>query len=292
MIRYREGDMHEFVVGKQVVTPDKEKYFVLSGPDKRKFLLPLKVYSHYNIVPGENLVCRIDKINCKGEVFLEPANPWYHEGQYYYFGVNGNDMRSDPAGRMIKVVLVKDYSGNEIAVQFRGRIPLPGSRVKLLVERISKGRLILRREHGIKRGINMVTGKEYEFEVEKIAKGLDNIDYFIVRDPFGRKHTISRQYYESYGLKPGARFSGKVIKFRSNGEIIIEPENPHYRIGSVLDMKITQVERNKINKSYTIDLMDEFGYSHCLETAAAPKEDIIKCRVAMIRKGKPLLEVL
>jgi hypothetical protein len=292
MVRYREGDEYGFIVEKQVVTPDDVAHFILSGPDNRRFLLPAEQYSHYDIRKGEKLICRIDRINCKGEFFLEPLNPFYSEGHYYYFGVKGTDHRTDGFGKLVKVAIVTDQFGNENIVEFRRKIPLPGSRIKLLVERISKGRLILRRESGIRRGTKMVIGKEYQFEVEKLARGVDNCDYFIIRDPFGQRHIISREHYESYGIKPGSKINGKVIKYRTNGEMVIEPENPFYRKGSVLEMNVTRILKNEIKNSFNIDLNDEFGHSHSIEMPVPPESDHIRCRVIMIRKGKPRLEVL
>lgn len=292
MLRYNEGDEFEFNVEKHITTPDSVNHFILSGPDNRKFLLPEKEYSQYNICIGKSLVCRVDRINCKGEIFLEPVNPWYTEKRFYYFRVTGTDIRSDSSGNPVKVTLVTDNSANEIAVQLSGKTPLPGSRIKLLVERISKGKLILAREKGSKTGMNLINGKEYKFIVENIARGLDGKDYYVIIDPYGFKHTIAKEYYESYGLNPGSKFTGKVVKYRSNGEMIIEPEHPFYKVGAVLTMRITGKTRNPVNDSYNIDLLDETGHSHCIETDLLPSEESMRCRIIMMRKGKPLLEIL
>jgi hypothetical protein len=292
MVRYSEGDEYEFIVEKEVVTPDNINHYVLSGPDRKKFLLPAEQYSHYGIVTGEKLICRVDKVNCRGEVFLEPVNPFYNEGQCYYFDVKGTDIRTDPFAKTVKVVIVTDHFGNENIVEFRGKIPSPGNSIKLLIERISRGRLILRREFGLRRGTKMVIGEEYQFKVEKLARGLDNCDYFVVMDPYGKRHIISKEHYESYGIKPGSKFKGKVIKFRTNGEIVIEPENPFYSVGSVLEMKVTGISKNEIKNTFNVGLADEFGHSHTVEMSDPPDKDLVKCRVAMIRKGRPRLDVL
>jgi hypothetical protein len=292
MATYREGEDYEFFVGKQVLTPDDKAHYVLTGPDKRRFLLPSGQYSHYNLICGEMLVCRVDRINCKGEIFLEPLNPFYTEGQYYYFIVAGTDLRTDGFGKEVKVAMVKDHFGNENLVEIRGKAPLPGTRMKLLVERISKGRLKLRRETGIKRGTSMTIGEEYQFEVEKIAKGIDNCDYFVVRDPFGQRHMISKAHYESYGIKAGTIFTGKVIKYRTNGEMVIEPKNPFYIEGAILKMKVAAILKNEIMGTFRLSLRDEWGHDHTVETDISPEEDQLLCKVIMIRKGRPGLQIL
>jgi hypothetical protein len=292
MTRYTEGDEYVFKVEKQIVAPDKTDHFVLKGPDNRKFLLPSRQYSHYSIKTGGEVVCRIDRINCRGRVFLEPMNPYYKQGKYYFFKVKGKGTRTDASGRAVRVLFVTDHFGMESIVEFRGKKPVNGTRIRLLVEKISKGKLILRSSSGIPAETKMVTGKEYKFVVEKLARGIDNRDYFVVKDPFGKRHMIPQEYYESYGLNPGSVFKGSVVKYRTNGEMVIEPENPFYTIGSVLKMAVTGVSANDIDNAVNVELLDELGHSHIVEMPASPEEDQLRCRVSAIRKGKPVLEVM
>jgi hypothetical protein len=294
MLKIREGEEYEFLVEKELVTPNDSHHFILKGPDQKKYLIPVSVYQHYNITVGSSIKCRIDKINCKGEIFLEPPNPFYTEGESYSFEVVNHEKRTDAAGISHSVFVVRDLSGNTIPVPFEDDKPLPlkGSRINLTVERITKGKVFLVRSS---RGLTdkyLKSGKEYEFVIERIEKGMDDEDYFILKDPFGNLHTIAREFYEYYGYKIGTRFKGKIIKYKKNGEKTIEPENPYYKTGSVIRLDVTSFSKNIINNSFTLNLKDAFGFTHCIETSILPEKEYIQCRVVMIKKGKPLLEIL
>jgi hypothetical protein len=292
MIKLREGEEYLFLVEKEFVTPDKTTHFILSGPDKSKFLLPAETYSDYNIIVGQSLKCRIDRVNCKGKVFLEPRHPIYSEGKSYFFEVVEVTTRLDKTGNEVNAVVVKDNWGNRAAIPSGNITAMPGSKLKLKIERISKGKLFLIPDQGRRCKLKIRSGRFYEFIVEKIARGLDEKEYYVIRDPAGDTHMLARKYYEYYGLKPGHKFKGKIAKYRKNGEKIIEPENPFYRIGEVLTLKLSGTNRNVINDTFTLDLIDKFGFRYCIESTILPDKKNVRCRVTMIKKGKPLLELL
>ncbi|HVN58023.1 MAG TPA: hypothetical protein VMT63_06985 [Bacteroidales bacterium] len=289
---YQEDQEYDFIVGRKITAPDNSEHIILTGPDERKFLIPAANYLSYGLSAGQAKKCRVDRINCRGEIFLEPENPWYHEGQYYFFRVARRETRTNFSGKNINAVIVSDRGGNENAVEISGKIPLPGSRVRLLVEKISKGRLFLLRERKIRKGMLMKIGKEYEFTAEGITIALDGRKYFIVSDPCKRKHLLPYDYYESYGIKPGSIFRGRIVKFRLNREVVIEPENPFFKIGSRVSMTVGESTRSSNGNSFNINLIDEFGHSHCLEMPEVPHSKTVECMVRMIRKGKPQFEVL
>lgn len=288
----REGQEYFFRVDKELVTPDNKRHFVLISPDKRKFLLPADLYNHYDITSGKRIRCRVDRMSCKGQIYLEPRNPFYKEGKSYFFDVDSIETRTDNAGNEIKVYIVTDRFGRKMPVPCGSSVSKPGKRVRLVIERISKGKLHLVPHFMNGHIIALNPDQQYEFIVERITKGLDNEDYFVVRDPDYNTHLLRKRYYEYYGLKEGGIFTGKVVKYRENGEKIIEPVNPFYPVGGELEMKIVSAERNIINGTFTLNLNDTFGYSHCIETDKIPAGDTVKCRVEMIKKGRPLLELL
>jgi hypothetical protein len=294
MLKIREGEEYEFLVEKEVTAPDNSNHFVMKGPDQKKYLIPVSLYQHYNITAGSIIKCRIDKINCKGEVFLEPRNPFYSEGESYSFEVESNENRIDTSGINRRMLIVRDISGNRIPVPYEQELPLPvkGSSLNLVVERITKGKVFLIKSSRSLAARYLKSGKEYEFVIEGIERGMDDKEYYIVKDSFGNLHTISREFYEYYGYMIGTRFKGKIVKYKKNGERIIEPENPYYKTGSVISLSVTSYSKNIINDSFTLYLNDKFGFNHCIETAILPVKEQIQCRVVLIRKGKPILEVL
>jgi hypothetical protein len=281
-------------VEKEITMPDNSGHFILLGPDQNKYLIPSGTYSHYNIKTGSVINCKVDKINCKGEIFLEPKNPFYNVNKSYIFEVAGYESRSDSAGIIHDVVIVLDKHGNRIPVLYENNNDLPeiGSGLKLMVERITKGKIFLYRKSDRANTQHLKSGLDYEFEIMVIEKGLDNEEYFIIKDPYGITHSLSRKFYEYYGFAPGKRFRGRIVRYSDGGERIIEPENPYYKPGSVIKLEVVSNLKNLINNSFTVNLKDSFGFMHCIETYTLPENSFVWCRILKIKKGKPLLKLM
>ncbi len=135
---------------KELTLPDNSNYFLVTGPDTKKYLIRAERYSHYGITAGKIIKCKIDKVNCRGKVFLEPENPWYSEGKSYSFLVMGTEVRTDNSGNKHKSVVVTDKTGNKIIVpqEAFSSIPAKATKVNLKVERISKAKLYLTASSG------------------------------------------------------------------------------------------------------------------------------------------------
>jgi predicted RNA-binding protein with TRAM domain len=291
MKRLKEGEEYEFRVEKKLSGAGDLDKFILQGPDAKKYLLPADVYRHYGIKTGTIIKCRVDKISCKGEFFLEPRNPFYSEGKSYEFIVAGHDIRTDSSGNELNVFLVKDLHGKLVPVPCK-TFPAKGSAVRLSVERISKGRLFIYHKNVTRRSESLSLGKFYNFRVERTGIGIDGDEYFILVDDSGDTHTISKSNYEYYGFSPGDTIRGKVVKYKRSGEKIIEPENPYYKPGRYIALEVIGYTRNSVNDSFTLDLADKYGFTHCIETKTLPVKETLRCRVKMIKKGKPLLVLL
>jgi hypothetical protein len=289
-VKLKEGEVFSFFVEKEIRSPDNSRYYVLSGPDRKRYLIPVLTYKDYEIVPGKKIKCRIDRINCKGEVFLEPSHPYYSEGKSYLFKVTGRDVRTDNAGKNLDVLIVADKLGNKIPVLEDRLKYKKGSFIRLTVERISKGKLFL--DTGIpESGKAMLkTGKEYNFFIERIGTGMDDREYFIIRDPYGGHHSVDKGYYEHYGLKTGIWFKGFMAVHKPGGDKLIEPVNPFYTAGEKYLMKVERITENQPDESFTVELIDQYGFNHCIEMGSPPDSDTITCRVERIRKGRPVLE--
>jgi hypothetical protein len=294
MNRLKEGAFYSFNVEKETTGPDKSSYYVLSGPGGRKFLLPSIRYSHYGIAVGTNLLCRVDRINCRGEIFIEPPNPFYSEGMEYSFRVNGSEKRVDPSGEEVDVILVSDTFGhlNPVTAARFAKLPEPGTDLKLTVLRISKGRLFLSFDSQERRDILPGNGKHREFTVIKTARDINGQECFVVQERNGARHTIPKRYYEYYGLKEGSLFMGKVVRIRGSGEKIIEPDNPWYKNDSTMECKVEKFETDSVNNTFTVFLTDGYGFTHCIEMKARPESDTIWVRIGKVRKGKPILRPL
>jgi hypothetical protein len=145
MVKLSEGSEYEFYVEKETISPEGRNHYVLTGPDNKKYLIPVRYYSYYKIKPGRTIICRIDRINCMGRIFLEPRNPLYAEGKKYSFFIIGDKTVTDRKGRSTRVIYVSDRQRNIIEV-YPGTgnfFPEEGTTVEIRIERISKGRIYL-----------------------------------------------------------------------------------------------------------------------------------------------------
>jgi len=109
-MKLQEGEKYNFFV-KRILEIGGNNYYLLLGPGDVKYLLKKDYYEHYNIDIDDTITCRVDKINCRGEVFLEPEHPYYSEGREYMFEVTGRDLRVDNKGETVAVFTLADRTG-------------------------------------------------------------------------------------------------------------------------------------------------------------------------------------
>ena len=112
-MRLEEGRSYSFTKVKSIVLPGGEVNLILEGPDGKKYLLPVERYGEYNLRTKPELICKVDKINCSGKVFLEPEHPYYRVGERYDFLVVRTDERESILGEPEKIAWVRDLHGRE-----------------------------------------------------------------------------------------------------------------------------------------------------------------------------------
>ena len=79
------GQFYPFKLLKKSLSPGGLDYFVMIDPKGDKHLVPVKHYSSYKLKVGESYLCKVDKINCLGQIFIEPPHPFYQENKNYRF---------------------------------------------------------------------------------------------------------------------------------------------------------------------------------------------------------------
>ncbi len=110
-----EGLWYPFIVHNLIQLQDDAWYFVLRDINGLKHFLPAEYYQDYQIKTGDEISCKIDKINCTGRIYLEPRHPHYTEGEIYDFETvkildSGNGL----------ILIVKETGGNFIEVSTEG----------------------------------------------------------------------------------------------------------------------------------------------------------------------------
>jgi hypothetical protein len=144
-IKLEEGLILEFMVQNKVKLQDDLDYYVLEDPNGTRHFIEAGLYSRYNIKTGEQIHCRIDKINCTGRVFLEPLHPYYKEGRLYDFLLLSHQ-RKDGKNHLV----IEDIYHNKIEMLVSGGISM-----------------------------SLITKKTVKGEVKLIKKGIPEIDLII-----------------------------------------------------------------------------------------------------------------
>ncbi len=136
-----EGEWFHFKIHNLVQLQDDSWYFVLQDINGMKHFMATENYKSYGFVVGDQILCKIEKVNCTGRVFLEPKHPVYKEGEIYNF-----DFISYSDSCHERVLLVRENLGNIIEVVVNGtkKVDIDDEkRVRCIVKSITKGRLIL-----------------------------------------------------------------------------------------------------------------------------------------------------
>ncbi|MFP4487974.1 MAG: hypothetical protein ACLFN1_01595 [Bacteroidales bacterium] len=291
-MKLKEGKRYDFLVEKTVRVGDND-YYLLKGPSGGKYLLPHKHYLHYGIQVNSTVNCRVDKINCRGEVFLEPANPFYEEGKEYDFKIKGRDVRVKDDGELIPVLLLYDKSGNELIMPLNEAGPYHPQRsdhIRLSVKQITKGRLIFTGHNEQAKGDRIEEDLVYDFFIYDRKRGVDGKDYFLIRDQNNSHHILPADQYSYYGLETGKSFRGRFIRYHATGKYKIEPLNPYYKPGKVYEFDLVSESYMPGGGGKLLIVADKHGLKHEVHVAGdyCPGKTL-HLKVEKIRKGWPLL---
>lgn len=142
--KFTEGEWHYFRVQKILEIPGEDFYYLLESSKGNRMLMPLNFYKYYGIEPGNEIKCRIDKINCSGKIFLEPEHPKLVNDSRYDFMISGKEQFTDRKGRLQTYYSLKLNEGMQANAILNENISLPVPiHIKATLIRIRKGILIL-----------------------------------------------------------------------------------------------------------------------------------------------------
>lgn len=277
-----------------MVSPDGTEHFVLEhSASRRRLLLPAQYYTRYGFTPGQTVECRVDKISCTGQLYLEPRHPCYDVGKSYTFplvDINRTDSYA--------LITVTDCFGSSIEVLLRPEEV--GDSQKDISLRVT----------GIKKGVPLLAARQAHSKCAAIQEGTDLEVYccdiverngerfylFIFDHCFGLLK-VSR--FSHYGIEPGNTVSCRLLGFRPDGTLRLEPRNPFYRIGMCYDFTISAIQQlpnTEPNGSIAV-IYDRFGKKCGVPIEGCKKQtyragDRIRCRVIGFRKGRPDLEIV
>jgi hypothetical protein len=290
-MKLEEGRYYNFIVVKTVTLPDASESLVLQGPDNKRYLLPLSFYNKYDLSLRDEVKCKVDKINCSGKVFLEPIHPYYREGEYCHFAIDSIIKSDSTHNQNITGFVVKDAFGNSVTghINLLESPPVIGSDVNIRVERISKGRIYFSKTESREAADDLNEGETYDFLVRAIVKGDEGDEFYVVADKFDKEHHLPARYYNHYGFKPGGSFRGKIIRYSAGSPKTIEPENPWFTPGEVVEVAVGSYEPDETGNNFIVEVYDDNGFIYNVRMNEKPEKQTLRCTVLKIRKGRPVL---
>lgn len=232
-----EGNWYNFKVEKSVSIDQEDDFFVLTDPYGTRYLLEKEVYKNYRITEGEQLMCRVDKINCTGKVFLEPKHPHYTEGDIFPFEVVNNQQNRNSVGLTEYFVMVRDAFGYETLVPNPENKNLSGV-LLCRVDRIKKGTLFLSLPEAKKTLSGLKEGDWLKMKITGMFTLAGLQEYWILKDAHGNSFQLKKKTYERYGFFIGKEIDGHIVKIKSVFDGIIEPKHPIYSIGEGYSFEI------------------------------------------------------
>lgn len=297
--KFTEGEIHTFkITGYTEIPGTDESFFILENQFGGKHLLKSHHYEQYNLTVGEGVVCKIDKINCSGKIYLEPENPFYKPGNTYEFDVEATKEQINSVGEKENVVVVKDRFGNDTTCSLPPDFDTTqlSNKIKCKVLRIKKGQLFLSIPEYDEAFNKLKIGEKYYFTIEAIKPLKRNIEYYILKDEFENRYSLKKDMYEHYGFGIGQKVQCFVTKFNVDGHLKIEPVHPHYEIGKTYPFKFSKIKKefDPLKKEeYVIVVEDIFGIETNVRSNKIHIEsqlpETLYCKVEGIRKGKAIL---
>lgn len=299
--KFKEGDNHQFkITGFTEIPGTEESFYILENNIGGKHLLKSSPFKHYNLEIGKQVICKIDKINCSGKIFLEPKNPIYKEGEIYDFDFVKIIDHVNSVGENEKAAIVKDHFGMEVlcSLPFNTQIKKSISTIKCKVLRIKKGQLFLAHIDTKYFNADIKIGQVLPFTIIDIKQLEQQNDYYILKDEFNNSYSLKKDMYQHYGFKIGDTINCSTTKYDTDGHIKIEPVHPYYEIGKTYVfnyIKTIEEEDPLGNKEFVVLVADIYKVEtkvrsnlRCLKTDLP---DQISCKVEGIRKGKAILSL-
>lgn len=288
--RFKEGSTVQFNVLKRVELSANEAYFVLLDPLGFKILLPAEDYTGYRFTTGDYIQCKIDKVNCSGQVFLEPRHPFYAEGEIYEFEITGYNTVSEEGKLDHYILELADALGMSCSVTVKAAGSenyLKAGKIRCLVTLIKKARLYLRPESEL--NISLIPGSYYPFLIRDI-KG----DNFILTDAEGNYHHLEAMWYGHYNLKQGDTVNCKFLHYAEDGTLTLEPENPFYKEGNSYKFPVRYFRKMEYadgSFEITAVALDIFGEEAHIKVPAAFDQNLselhhLTARVDRIRRSR------
>ena len=303
--RLTEGENYAFTLMKTIALDEDgpDEWYVLRDPMGFKVLMPARYYTSYGFVAGQTIICRVDRINCNGRMFLEPAHPQYVEGAVYHFDVVDTEKRTEEINHESFFLHVKDVLGNvwPIRISNRAWMENPPPYVDCRIDRIKKGKLYLIPVSDPKVLPPLTPGDTVTLTVAGTAPDPDDGQpCFVLKLADDYTFLLKKKHYARYGFTTGMQVACAVHKPVRGRMPHIEPKHPVYEIGQIYSFDVAWLEQQVYADGYVqqvLVLYDCFGEEvkvHVSGDEATRYRSAKKVhgRVKGILKSRPELELV
>lgn len=272
---------------KNQVSLDAIDYFILEHKEQ-KFMLEANDYRHYHFQVGQNVTCKIDKVNCAGKMFIEPKHPHFEIDKTYSFKVLRNYTSNNFLDESVWIIEIEDQFGVIHHIpNFKIDASHLGKSIQLKIKRIKKGKLFFFKPELFIDTTKLEIGKVYTFK-NREKRIIQEDEYLIVVDESGQKHALKLQIYKKYKLLNNDTIEAKVVKFNSENRFILEPKHPIYNVGEMYNFEFSILKEE--DNDFLIEFHDKSGLKY---EVLVPKEkfhtivknNIIRLYINNIRKS-------
>lgn len=295
-MRFEVGAWYSFNISGLTSILDKGECYVLTHESGRKMLLKASFYTKYHFFIGQKIECRIDKVSCTGQVFLEPKHPIYSEGNFYSFPL----IKVNKDAKSLFNGTVKDAFDNEIDV-FIPQIKSYkiNESILLKVVQVKKGIAILQQDKSeVYTSSEKQIGNKIKLRITNITK-YNSEDYYILTEENVEKAKLKVKHFKKYGFVVGDKINCMITGMGLNNSLVVEPINPWYELGksylfqveSIVDF--TDLEGKNAKNLIALDIAENKCGVKIDDLIAKRifKMNQIKCKVIGFRKGRPQLEI-
>lgn len=290
----REGDIIKVVYKKTIELPDGKNAFIVEDENSRKHLIPFLPIWENAFKLSKNILCRVDKINCNGKIFLEPLHPSYKIDYIYPFEfIKQIEVENKITDKRFLFTLI-DKFGNLIEIFSLNKFSENSDKIiDCKITGIKKNTISASFVHPTFG--NFVHGDYYTFKLISIETMNEN-KYFVFRDSNNKIHPIEYEIFNHYSLNINDEYLCRIKNFTQDGLLKIEPMHPLYKKDEIYTFSILRIEEEK----------NEFGEIHFLVTiidnlgkeSKIPVENpaiysntpFIKAKVNRINNGRLYLE--
>lgn len=292
--RLIEHTSYSFRVVKSITLHEQKKFWILEDCNGYRYMLNASYYTDYGISPNQIIICKVDKINCSGKIYLEPNHPVYHEGNIYSFPIAHTVKIDSLQSELASVVTVIDVFQHQWSLSMSHS---PVDSCLCRVDRIKKGQLFLSDPAS-----STITwyneGEDYSFTVDDIKNTIDQGECFFLRGENDHIHMLATANYLKYNILKGDIIICKVVKQHPSGVCVLEPRHPFYIPGKEYIFSVLCLEKKmsyRDTDEFVLTVVDAFGMQNQIalgtqlpyKTLLSCKE--VLCEVERIKKGKLFL---